>query len=277
MPGVFRRRWFPRHKLSGSVLNAAYAVSITETLTATDALDATGNFSVALVESATATDALNATGNFSVALAESATATDTFDTPTSLQVDLLVTETLLLDTDDILSVDAALTETLLADANILSVDAVVVEVLLFSFEMFADDDGPASATDSIDAALTQSPRPPRPPVIVPRVVRQSVYQPVPTSMSEWYPWLQLVSRCLNGVLAGGQNITLASFTLSANSTTTTLTDSRIGATSHIQLQPTTAEAAAEVWWITDQRVGSAVINHSDSANTTRIYRVLIIA
>jgi hypothetical protein len=96
-------------------------------------------------------------------------------------------------------------------------------------------------------------------------------------MSEWYPWLQLVSRCLNGVLAGGTNTTLATFTLAANATTTVLIDSRIGATSHIQLQPTTAEAAAEAWWITDQKVGSATIHHSGSANTTRTYRVLIVA
>jgi hypothetical protein len=102
-----------------------------------------------------------------------------------------------------------------------------------------------------------------------------VYQPVPISMSDWLPWLQLVARQTNNTQAGHLNAT-TSITLAAGVTTTTLTDSRLSVTSCVLLSPTTANAAAENWWIDTQNTGSAVIHHANAGTTDRVFRVLII-
>ena len=69
---------------------------------------------------------------------------------------------------------------------------------------------------------------------------------------------------------------VAELTLTANTTTTTLTDARISPQSHINLAPLSANAAAEHWWVSAQDNGTATITHANAATTDRTFNVLII-
>lgn len=70
-------------------------------------------------------------------------------------------------------------------------------------------------------------------------------------------------------------------TLTANVASTTLTDARISFRSPILLQPTTANAAAELGngtlYIAEsgRGNGSVVITHANNAQADRVYRILI--
>lgn len=79
-----------------------------------------------------------------------------------------------------------------------------------------------------------------------------------------------VSERVNALLLGKINTT-GTVTLSANVTTTTVTD--INAHSNVVpiLVPTTANAAAEDWRITSRATGSFVITHANAATTDRTF------
>ena len=64
-------------------------------------------------------------------------------------------------------------------------------------------------------------------------------------------------------------------TLLAGSTTTTLTDDRIGPESQIDLMPLDANAAAENWWISGRGNGTATINHANNA-LVRLFQYAIV-
>lgn len=65
-------------------------------------------------------------------------------------------------------------------------------------------------------------------------------------------------------------------TFAANAPSTTIVDARIAHDSPILLQPTTANAAAETWWIAEPRVnGSVTILHSTAASADRIFKMFI--
>ena len=99
---------------------------------------------------------------------------------------------------------------------------------------------------------------------------------VPRTQAGMYQWLNQAARQINSLRSGAHNTT-SSITLNANSNTTTLTDSRIGAQSFVHLSPLTESAADESWWISSQSQGSATISHSNSPDTTRTYRTIIVA
>lgn len=65
-----------------------------------------------------------------------------------------------------------------------------------------------------------------------------------------------------------------SITLRANETTTTITDKRIGADSVILLMPTTTTATGVTKIV--PAAGSAVITHSNTADTDKIFRIAIL-
>jgi hypothetical protein len=102
-------------------------------------------------------------------------------------------------------------------------------------------------------------------------------QPVPESLpqSSWALWLGYIASTLNHVIGGKRNAS-TSVTLAAGTTTTTLTDSRIGINSVITLMPTTANAAAELptLYITPT-TGSAVITHTNTAAVDRTFGAVI--
>lgn len=96
-------------------------------------------------------------------------------------------------------------------------------------------------------------------------------------MTDLNLWCQQVARTLNSVLGGKQNSTLDSFTLTVNSTSSILTDSRIGNSSYIHLVPMTENAASTKTWISQQKTGQATISHDSVDDTDRTYRVIIVA
>lgn len=105
-------------------------------------------------------------------------------------------------------------------------------------------------------------------------------QPVPEqSPGDMTNWVIKIARSLNLALRGKINaIMLNSVTLTASSTTTTITDERIGASSWLGFMPLTAHAATakQNLWVSQQLQGSATLTHSSSANVDQTFRVLII-
>ena len=98
----------------------------------------------------------------------------------------------------------------------------------------------------------------------------------------WYnvnDFLRKVSLAVNNILRGKTNNTGA-VTLTESSATTTLLDIRIGINSVILLQPTTANASAEIGagtiYFDDPGNGSVVINHANNVQTDRIFKYAII-
>ncbi len=80
-----------------------------------------------------------------------------------------------------------------------------------------------------------------------------------------------------GILAGKLNCT-ASITLATGTTTTSLTDPRIGAESVILVMATTANAAGAMnnLHLSGRAQGTATLTHSNTATTDRIFGVAII-
>jgi hypothetical protein len=104
------------------------------------------------------------------------------------------------------------------------------------------------------------------------------FDPVPEIIADEQNHRRLLARALNRTIAGKLNCTFAAFTLNANATTTTLTDSRIYATSYIDFMPTTANAASAraSIWVSSQIKGSCTVNHASSPNTDQTFTVVIL-
>jgi hypothetical protein len=106
---------------------------------------------------------------------------------------------------------------------------------------------------------------------------QKGFPPVPENEADEQEHRRKIARAVNRINGGKFNAT-GSITLRANQTTTTLTDSRIYATSFIWLMPTTANAKTALAnvYFTNLLKGSATINHSSSANTDQSFTYLVI-
>jgi hypothetical protein len=76
----------------------------------------------------------------------------------------------------------------------------------------------------------------------------------------------------------GKTINTGSVTLTASSTTTTLTDARIGAASVLLFMPTTAHAvtAAAALYVSVRTRGSATLTHASSANVDQSFSYVVI-
>ncbi|HEX3862100.1 MAG TPA: hypothetical protein VHY35_10455 [Stellaceae bacterium] len=218
-------------------------------------------------------------------LAEALTATDSFSqvtAPTTIWLGGFATEVLLSDIPTISTVTDYATETVLAEINTISFAAFAVETLLIDLiaATMSDLDGPAVADDVFTVSKSTTAPKPRPTPSVRSTnlkLQQQPYTPVSENMSDWQGWSQQIARTVNTVMRGGQNVTIAEFTLKAGVTNTILYASQIGATSVITLSPITQSASNEKVWISNQKLGQAQINHSNSAATDRTYRVQIIA
>ena len=92
-------------------------------------------------------------------------------------------------------------------------------------------------------------------------------------------WVREAAEIVNSVRDGKLN-SVGSLTLTANSTTTTLTDPRIGPNSHISLTATSVTAAAAVASASGVFVtpgdGSATITHDSTADTDRNFTYAIL-
>lgn len=92
-----------------------------------------------------------------------------------------------------------------------------------------------------------------------------------------------VARTVNLLLQGKLNA-VTTVTLTANTTTTTITDARITSSSFIGFMPKTANAAAALanLYVSAQMgsngtvAGSATLTHANNAQTDRTFNVLII-
>lgn len=85
---------------------------------------------------------------------------------------------------------------------------------------------------------------------------------------------QKVVDTINQIILGNLNNT-STVTLTANAATTTVTNSRIGASSYIEFMPTTANAAAAkaagTMYVSSRTKGSFVITHANNAQTDRTF------
>jgi len=96
---------------------------------------------------------------------------------------------------------------------------------------------------------------------------------VPTFTDNQDEYNRVSANAVNGLLDGKINAT-GSITLTNSSTTTTLSDARIGGNSVIFLMPTSSDAANESWYITGIDKQTATINHS-SDTTTRTFKYAV--
>lgn len=92
-----------------------------------------------------------------------------------------------------------------------------------------------------------------------------------------WAYLNRVHDVIRGALAGKLNCT-TTVTLAASTTTTTLSDPRIGAESAILFMPTTANAAGAMTnlYVSARAQGSATLTHSSTATTDRTFDLVII-
>lgn len=91
---------------------------------------------------------------------------------------------------------------------------------------------------------------------------------VPLSIPDTGQHLRLVSTSLNNTINGKLNST-GSITLTASSTTSTLTDARISGNSVILFMPTTnnGRTALNTLYVSARGDGSATLTHASSSNT----------
>lgn len=103
-------------------------------------------------------------------------------------------------------------------------------------------------------------------------------------MTTGYPGLSVtastreIAERVNRILQGKLNAVMPSVTLTANADTTTLTDTRIGGATWFGFMPLTENAAAALAsiYVTDRLVGSATVNHANTADTDCTFDVLLV-
>ena len=74
----------------------------------------------------------------------------------------------------------------------------------------------------------------------------------------------------------GKLVCTGDITLTASSATTTLTDPRIGIESFIGFTPLTANAQADMPYVTNRGKGTATLNHANNAQTDRDFVYCVI-
>lgn len=105
------------------------------------------------------------------------------------------------------------------------------------------------------------------------------FPPVPEYMPDDREHRRQMARSINALRQGKQNVT-HDLTLTADATSTVLSDARIGISSAIiPAMATTSDAAAALVagiWITDIKTGSCTVRHESSSQVDRIVRFVII-
>lgn len=87
-----------------------------------------------------------------------------------------------------------------------------------------------------------------------------------------------MATVLQQVLKGKLNAVIATFTLTANVGTSTLTDPRLAAGSFVDWQPITANAAVakQTMYPSTMGNGAWIFTHTNDANVDKTFRVLVI-
>lgn len=89
------------------------------------------------------------------------------------------------------------------------------------------------------------------------------------------PTMPEIRRVVN-LLVDGKHNGVGSFTCAANSTTTTVTDLRVGPESIVLLSPTSANSASENIYVSAKNKQNFVVSHSNAASTDRTFDYIII-
>ena len=101
---------------------------------------------------------------------------------------------------------------------------------------------------------------------------------VPVTQTTWAEALRNIANTVNAMLTGKLNC-VGTVTLTASDTTTTVTDKRVTATSHISLTPLTANAVADApsCYISTRTAGASfVITHPSDADTDKDFTYSIL-
>lgn len=103
------------------------------------------------------------------------------------------------------------------------------------------------------------------------------YQGVTLMLSDEKEHRRQIAQLANNLLQGKLN-TVIQVTLTPSSTTTTVTDKRIGAYTGLFFSPLTADAAAAQagLYVSSQQNGSATLTHASTATADRTFNVLLI-
>jgi hypothetical protein len=103
------------------------------------------------------------------------------------------------------------------------------------------------------------------------------YKIPPQAMPDEQEHRRQLAQAIERVMRGKINA-VTTVTLTASSTTTTMIDARIGASTFIGFSPTTANAAAAAanLYVSAQKNGQATLTHASSANVDQTFSVLLI-
>jgi hypothetical protein len=106
---------------------------------------------------------------------------------------------------------------------------------------------------------------------------QKGYQAVPELLTNSAEHRRQIARLANSLLQGKLNAVLQ-ITLTPSSTTTTVTDARIGANTFIGFSPLTANAASALsgLYVSSQANGTATLTHASNAQSDRTFNALLI-
>lgn len=89
-------------------------------------------------------------------------------------------------------------------------------------------------------------------------------------------WLRQIAAMVNDIVNLGATNAIGEVTLTANATTTTLTDARIGGQTKLFFTPTTANArTAGIPAVTAKMEGSATLTHASSADTDQTFDYVV--
>ena len=108
-----------------------------------------------------------------------------------------------------------------------------------------------------------------------------MFDRVPENHTNIQEWLRKVAQKVNALLDGKTN-NVGSFTITANDTTTVVSDLRVGNESVILFMPTTANAATEIWggggmYVSSITAGTSfTVTHSNGAQTDRTFKYTLI-
>lgn len=101
------------------------------------------------------------------------------------------------------------------------------------------------------------------------------FEVLPSDWSVPEEWNRKVVSVANNAMNGKINAT-GSITLTISSATSTLTDKRVIPTSVILFMPTTANALADIPYVSSVGDGTATLNHANSAQADRIFGYVVI-
>src|SRR3990167_7146991 len=96
------------------------------------------------------------------------------------------------------------------------------------------------------------------------------------TIDQIWEWVRQIVEAVTLIFDGATNAK-GSVTLTANTTTTTLTDQKIGAFTTVFLSPRTSNAAAALGttYQSSETQGSAVLTHANNAQTDRTFDYIL--